>query len=296
MINSAKIIYFGNGNFGLKTLETLVKNGFLPDLIIATSSESAKFAKLSPRLKIGLFDDLKNENNSLFILASFGKILSKEILNIPKFGVLNIHPSLLPELRGPSPIQTAILQDKKETGITIFLVDEKIDHGPIVAGEKIAISESDDYLSLSDKLAEKGALLLLKTLPDYLSGKIKPQEQEHNRATYTKIFRKEDGKIDWNEPAEIILRQIRALNPWPGTYTFFTEKNGERRLLKIIKAGVARLKTKSEPAKIVFQNKKLFVGTKDKFLELKEIQPEGRKPMSGEAFFRGHQEIQNFIL
>lgn len=297
MTNNVKTIYFGSGNFGLKTLETLVKNNFIPDLIITAPSESERFAKISPKLRIDSFENLKKEKNSLFIIASFGKILSKEILDIPKFDALNIHPSLLPELRGPSPIQTALLEGKEETGITIMLMDEKIDHGPILTQEKITINNNDDYLSLSEKLAKKGALLLLKILPDYLSGKIKPRDQKHDEATYAKILHKQNGEINWGEPAEIILRKIRALNPWPGTFAFFRDGKNRKQLLKILKAEVYDdLAIKTEPAEIIFQDKKLFVRAKDIFLELKEVQPEGKNPMSGEAFYRGHQKVKSFIL
>lgn len=299
------IVYFGSGYFGLKTLEIFVKNDFIPDLIVTVVSDKEKVLKISKRLKITSFKNLKSNgvkeklravSPSLFILASYGKILPKEISDIPKFGTLNLHPSLLPELRGPSPIQTAILEGKEETGATIFLIDEKIDHGPILGQIKIEIKEEDDYLSLNNKLAEIGTGLFLELIPKWLTGRLKPVEQDHAKATYTRIFRKEDGRINWEEPAETVFRKIRALNPWPGTYTFFTDKNGRQKMLKILKVGhYADLTVQTKPAEVVFKDKKLFVGAKNNLLELKEVQPEGKNSMSGEAFYRGHQYLKNFF-
>ncbi|MEA3272416.1 MAG: methionyl-tRNA formyltransferase [Patescibacteria group bacterium] len=189
-------------------------------------------------------------NTDIAVVAAYGHIIPKKILEIPKFGFLNIHPSLLPKYRGPSPIQNAILNGDKETGVSIMLLDKKMDSGPILAQKKVKINENETYETLRNRLAEIGAKLLIKTLLDYVSGKIKPKPQNHKKATYTKLLKREDGKIDWSKPAEEIERMVRAYHPWPGTWT---ELNGKR--LKII---------------------------------LNRVQLEGKKEMSLDEFLRGY--------
>ena len=209
---------------------------------------------------------IENYRPDLIIVAAYGQILPKEILDIPKYGCLNVHPSLLPKYRGPSPIQAAILNGDNEAGVTIINMTEKVDAGPIISNSKFKIQNSKlTYKELHDELAKLGAKLLLKTIPEWIAGKIKPKTQDETKATYTKIIKKEDGRIDWKKPAEYIERQVRALNPWPGTYTFYKSK-----ILKILKTEII--------------NDKLII---------KEVHLAGKKPMSFEDFFRGHNDYAN---
>ncbi len=269
-----KIVFFGTPEFSVKILEALYENNFAPVLVITAPDKSrGRKMTLTPSpakewaKKHGIsvehdFKNVKSANPDLFIVASFGKILAKEILEIPKFGAINVHPSLLPELRGPSPIQTTILNGEKETGVTIMLLNEKMDEGPIlaIANLKSQISKLT-YKELEEKLAELGGKLLMETIPKWLNGKIKPLPQNHNKATYTQIITKKDGEIDWNESAEIIERKIRAFTPWPGVYAFVSNK------------------------RIIITEAEL---DKKGALKIKRVKPEGKNEMSFEDYLRGN--------
>lgn len=233
---------------------------------------------LQPEKLLTLKSQISNLNPNLIIVVAFGKIIPKEILEIPKYGSLNVHPSLLPKYRGPSPIQFAILNGEKITGTTIMLMDEKMDHGPILAQEKIVVEPKETSQTLHQKLSRLGADLLLKTIPLYLSGKIKPKPQDEKKATYTKILSRQDGRIDWQKSAEEIERQIRAFFPWPGAWTIF---NGKR--LKILKA-----KTNQGQPSEKYSRRLPLIRTGQGYLLLEIVQPEGKKPMSGEEFLRGY--------
>src|SRR3989338_3685591 len=254
---NVKIIFFGTSEFGSVVLGKLVQAGYKPFLVVTTQENPAgrnlklisspvKILAEQYRLpvaqpeKLGLAKFCKSNlakpslEPDLFVVASYGEILPKEVLDIPKKGTLNVHPSLLPKYRGPSPVHTSILNGDKSTGVTIMLLDEKMDHGPILANSKFEILNSKPtFPELRDKLAELGADLLIKTIPQWVEGKIQAIPQDDSRATYTKIFAKEDGKIDWNRPAEEIECQMRAFTPWPGTFTVFKGHN-----LKILKVAV----------------------------------------------------------
>ncbi len=229
-------------------------------------------------------------NPDLIILCAYGQIIPKEILDIPKYGALNIHPSLLPKYRGASPIQATILNGDKETGITIMLMDKEMDHGPTISNFQFPISNKITYKELENKLADVAADLLIKTLFDWIDGKIKAQPQDHFKATFCKIIKKENGKIDWNKSAQEIERQVRAFRQWPTAYTFW---NGKQ--IKILKASTKESKIK-KTGEVFTENKELMVQTGNGILILKEIQLEGGKPMSVQDFLNGHPEIIGAVL
>lgn len=205
----------------------------------------------------------------LGVIAYFGKIIPKNILELPKKGFLNAHPSLLPRWRGPSPVQAAILAGDKITGVTIHLATEEADAGDILAQKEILLDIKDTCLSLTGKLAQEGASLLIPTIEKWLSGEIKPRRQDNSKATFTKLIKKSDGLINWAKSADYIERMVRAYNPWPGTFT------------------------KMENGKIV-QIKKVAVINGS--LKILVVQPEGKKEMSYDAFLRGHKEIIGELL
>ncbi|TSA55772.1 methionyl-tRNA formyltransferase [bacterium] len=324
-----KIIFIGTGKFGAIVLEKLVQSKFRPDFLICPHDKPAgrkqilracltKEIAKKYNLEIAELNTLKGKEDlfkklapNLIIVADTNFILPKEILKIPQNGCLNIHPSLLPKYRGSSPIQTTILAGDKKTGTTIILMDEKIDHGNIIKNKKLNIknkifdgrvkdiqykteSAKPTYEILRDDLAELGAELLIKILPDWLRGKIKSKEQEHNKATYTKKLTKQDGQIDWSKPAIEIERQVRALNPWPGTYTFFEHKGTKKRLkilaVSVLKINGEKLKNK-KTGNIIKSDKKMIIVCGEGFLILEQVQPEGKNPMSGETFLNGYGEI-----
>jgi len=329
--NAAKIIFWGTPYFGAKILESLIRANFRPILVI-TAPDKPKdrgLEKQAPEVKrmaikhgLGVSQPTKLRENEafwgqlrvlkpdLFIIASYGKIIPKEILGIPKKGCLNVHPSLLPRWRGASPIQATILNGDEETGATIMLMDEEMDHGDIIASSKLSrfggippfnkfgIKEAKEagksqmsklsYKELEEKLIEESAKLLLETLPKWLNGKITPPPQDHSKATFCKIIKKEDGKIDFGESAEIIERKIRALNPWPGT--FFEIKG---KIYKILEAEIfkdAQLLPNKRVGEFFCCDKNLIVKCGQGGLIIKKIQPESKKPLSGYEFWCGYQK------
>jgi methionyl-tRNA formyltransferase len=238
-------------------------------------------------------EKIKQLRPELIILSAYGQIIPKGILDIPKYGALNIHPSLLPKYRGASPIQAAILNKDKEIGVTLMLMDEEMDHGDIISNFKFQISNKPTYEELSDKLADVGAELLIKTLPDWIDGKIKTKPQDHSKATFCKIVKKQDGKIDWNKSAQEIENIIRAYHQWPVAYTFFNDK--QLKILEVYPVSRGERLHGADTKKIseVFltDDKKLAVQTGNGVLILKQIQLEGKKPMSARDFLNGHPEI-----
>lgn len=259
---NSKIAFFGTPKIAQVILEKLVKTKYKPQLVITsqdarvgrgqkvTPSAVAQTAQESNLKIIGRLEDL-NESFELAILVAFGFIIPKRILDIPKFGFINIHPSLLPKYRGPSPITTAILNGSKTTGVTLITLDEELDHGPIIAQKEIEISIDDTNESLTTKLANLGAQLLLDTLPDYLNGKITPQAQNHKAATYTEKITKDSGKIDISNPPnpKTLGRMIRAYYPWP---TVWTELEGKR--IKLLPEEKIQMESKKPMSMVEFSN------------------------------------------
>ena len=239
-----KWAFFGADDFSVTALEELISRGLKPRLIVTMPDAPAgrKQAFNPPLIKewarkkkmeVSQPDNLKDfalqlKNNywDLFVIASYGKILPQSLLDAPKFGVINIHPSLLPLYRGPSPIETAILDGAKETGVTIMLVDEKIDHGGILVQERIILGGDEWYPELAETLAKKGGELMAKIIPLWIDGKVTAQTQDDSKATYSKMIKKEDGFIDLKDDPTANFRKIRAFEPWPRTY-FIAQRSGK---------------------------------------------------------------------
>lgn len=281
MIKDYKIIFCGNGEFGAEVLKQLqiFKYPYPISLVITSADRKigqrqkiqqnpVKIAANKTDFPIKQFKDqnelsqiLSEKKPDLVVIADFGSIIKPQDLMIPKFGFLNIHPSYLPKYRGPAPIQTTILTGDIETGITIFKIDEKIDHGPILIQEKYNIEKTATTPILSKNLAIIGVLILKECLPQYLKGKLKPIYQNHAQATFTRKIQKFEGQIDWLKSAEAIDRQVRALNPWPGTFTYF---QGKRLII--------------HEGKIIDNQ---YIPTK--------VQLEGKKPISWEEFLNGQR-------
>ena len=218
-----------------------------------------------PSITNEIIKAIKKEKPQLGILAAYGKIIPSSLIKIFPKGIINIHPSLLPQWRGPTPVETALLSGAQKTGVSLFLLDEKIDHGPLLVQKRIKISPQDNQLTLSQQLFNQGAALLKQHLKAYLQGQIKPSPQNHHQATYTRKLSRQDGFINSEDlqkalrgsPQAIeIERKIRALYPWPGTYTLVGHPSPKR--LKILKARLS----------------------KDKKLILTQIQLEGKQPLS----------------
>jgi methionyl-tRNA formyltransferase len=217
----------------------------------------------------------------LIVVAAFGQILRPDVLDLPKFGCINIHGSLLPRGRGAAPIQAAILAGDQETGITIMKMDPGVDTGPILSQRAIPISPQDTAGTLFEKLAPIGAELLLETLPRYLSGELRPQPQPSEGVTYAPMLKKEDGRLDFTQPAASLEWRVRAFNPWPGTWF---EWNGVQ--LKVLRARFRSEKSPGAGQKLIIEGYPA-IGTGAGILILEEIQPAGKKGMPGKAFLAG---------
>jgi methionyl-tRNA formyltransferase len=328
------IIFFGSSEFSVYVLKEFLKE-YRPILVLTLKGKpKGRGLKIQPnvvfefclkeKLNVIELEDWDNFKNSLNlikpiagVIAGFGKIIPKEIIDSFPKGILNVHPSLLPKYRGPNPIREVILNGEKETGVTIFLVDELIDHGPILKQEKIELSGDETYLELEEKLGKLGGKVLREIIIDYLEGKMKTIPQDESKATYTKKISKEDGFLSFDEGYEIWQRKIRALNPWPSTYikihpapeqstvrgkhqkesSHISPLTSNFYLLKIFE--IEKLNEKSLPKEILKKNvgeffvikNDLGLRLKDAFVIVKEVQLEGRKKMSGREFLNGFRKL-----
>jgi len=239
----------------------------------------------------GAIASLAQLSPDVIVVVAFGQILPPQVLTIPPFGCINLHPSLLPRHRGPTPIPAAILAGDDWTGASIMLLDEGIDSGPILAQRRVAIAPQDTTDSLTRKLAQIAAQLLEETLPRWLSHLLTPQPQRKEEATYTKLLSKEEGEIDWQIPAPQIWRRVRAFYPWPGCYTTWQGK-----MLKIVEAVPLRGE-RGEPGRVVSLDRgEVGVQSGAGILRLLRVQLEGRREMSAEEFLRGHRAFIGALL
>ena len=222
----------------------------------------------------------------LIVVVAYGLFLPADTLAVPPLGALNIHPSLLPRHRGPSPVATAILQGDATTGATVILLDEGMDSGPIVAQRQTAIRAEETTPELTARLFEMGARLLTDILPRWRVSDIAPTPQNEAHATVTSLLTREDGAIDWNRPASSIARQVRAYHPWPGSSTRWNDKR-----LKIIQASALELDTGSAPGAVVALPQGIGVATGNGALLLRRIQLEGRQATDISDFMRGYADF-----
>jgi methionyl-tRNA formyltransferase len=321
-----RIIYMGTPYFAVPALNALVQ-GSAPGVVLPEGYEivavitrpdkpagrgrevafsPVKQAALSHGLSVWQPGSFKKPENSaalaaygadLHIVAAFGQILPQAVLDQPRYGTLNIHASLLPKYRGPDPIAEAILQDDKETGVSIMLLDAGIDTGPVVLKRSIALSEDDTTGSLTLKLAELGAQTLLEVLPLWVGNKIIPEPQDEQQASHTRMLSKENGKICWDLPATVLARQVRAYMPWPGSYTYWRGK-----LLKVITAYPTSVESAvpSTPGMVSVHEEAghqvLAVATGSGFLLIKHLQLAGKRAMGAEEFLRGYPQIMGEVL
>jgi methionyl-tRNA formyltransferase len=281
--NDLRIAFFGTSHIARFALEEIVAAGFTPTRIVtAPDTPQGRGLAFAPsnvalwadtrglslskpeKITTDVISELAQHIWDVFIVIDYGYILPRSLLEIPRRGTLNIHPSLLPRLRGPSPIRSAILTDEKDTGVTVMVLDEKMDHGPIITQRAITtLSWPPHVRELEELLAREGGKALAAILPDWLDEKITAQPQNHAAATFCKMFTKEDGLLDLHADGYTNLLKIRALEGWPGTYTFF-ERNGTRIRVKILDANLDA----------------------DGSLAITRIIPEGKREMSYEEFLR----------
>jgi methionyl-tRNA formyltransferase len=226
------------------------------------------------------------------VVAAYGQILPTEVLAIPSRGCLNVHASLLPKYRGAAPVAAAILAGEEEAGVTIMLMDEGMDTGPILSQATCPISPQDTRESLSVRLAQLGADLLMDSLPRWLAGAIEPQPQDHSQATYSRVIAKQDGLIDWSQSAVEIGRRGRAYHPWPGTYTYW-----RGRLFKVLRAeALPHWSGEGEPGQVMALDEGLAVATGEGALLLLVVQLAGKRALNIEDFARGQRDFVGSVL
>ena len=299
-----RIIFFGTPNFAIPTLKELLQG---TDEVVAVVTqpdrEKGRGRKVIPspvkelalrheltvlqpeKVREGAFQErMKNLQPELFVVVAYGQILPISLLQIPKYGAVNVHASLLPKYRGAAPITWAILKGEKVTGVTTIMMDEGMDTGDILLQTEIPIGEEETSETLHDRLALSGARLLLETVNGLKAGNVHPIPQDHSKATYAPPLKKEDGRIDWSKEAKEIGRQVRAFNPWPGA---FTEWN--KQLLKIYRGEVRERRSTGRTGVVSWVGSDFIeVKTgKDSFF-IKEVQLEGKRRMSVREFLAGH--------
>jgi len=299
-----KFIYFGSSEFSKMILEGLSKKGYLPSLIVTKpdkpkgrglkiqSTEVSSFAqerKLACINPFSLSDlnfkkELDEKDADFFIIADYGKIIPSSLLFLPKIFPLCVHPSLLPFYRGAAPIETAILNAEVETGVTIFKVNEIVDAGDIVLQRSVPIDYFDDFFLLQEKLAKIGISLLIESLGKIINKNYTLIPQDDKKASFTSKFKKEDGRISWKSSAKEIRDLIRATLGWPSAYTYY-----KGIMIKILEADIIEEKAPDLAATIVRVDKRgIYVATGDGILQVKKLQPQGKREMDSWAFACGH--------
>jgi len=260
--------------------------------VVKTVSQDLNIPIFQPR-KIRENDavaQLKELSPDLIIVVAYGQILSQEILDIPEVGCINVHASLLPLWRGAAPIQAAVLNGDAITGITIMLMDAGMDTGPILSQKEIEILPHETSGDLAERLSNLGAELLLVTLPRFINGESIPIEQDSDKATYAPMIRKSDGLLDFVKSAEALSRQVRAFEPWPTSYLLWED----RRI--VVKQSHSQLSDHRERGLVIEAKDNPAIVTGDGLLVLDQVQPAGKKVMTGKAFLRGSPKFIGCIL
>jgi len=239
-----------------------------------------------------VIDELRAYEPELIVVVAFGQFVTKKIREMPKYGCINVHASLLPKYRGAGPIQWAVIDGEKESGVTTMQMDAGLDTGDMLLKTVVPLEKEETGGSLFEKLSKAGANLLLETLEKLEEGSIVPEKQGESPTPYAKMLTKEMGNLDWNKEAVLLEQLIRGLNPWPSAYTHLNGKT-----LKIWSAQVEERETTEKPGTVVEVNKKeLKVQTGKGILSLKEVQIEGKKRMEIDAFLRGNTVEEGTVL
>ncbi|MEE9199109.1 MAG: methionyl-tRNA formyltransferase [Dehalococcoidia bacterium] len=311
-----RMVFMGTPAFAVPALEALMAGGYdlvgvytQPDRpsgrgrgvvsspIKSLALESGLRVYQPPSLKdVNAREELKALRPEVMVVAAYGLILPLQVLDIPPHGTVNVHPSLLPRHRGPSPVASTILEGDEVTGVTIMLASPRVDAGPVLSAAQVKIEADATTGTLTEILSQVGADLLVETLPRWLRGEIQPQPQDEAQATYSRMLSKRDGEIDWRLPASEIWRRVRALDPWPGTYTRW-----QGRLLKVLEVEPLPDDRGAEPGRVVQAKEmgrqvQVVVGTGEGTLLLKRVQLEGRRAVEGGSFVIGHRDFVGSLL
>ena len=298
-----KIVFMGSPDFALPSLCALNEKYHVCAVVTQPDRKAGRGKTLTPppvkrlALKLGLevfqpdslrsdvaVDRLRSCNPDVIVVAAFGQILRKNVLELPPYGCVNVHASLLPRWRGASPINAAILHGDDETGVTLMKMDIGLDTGPVIASRSIPIPAEVSAGEISDQLAQLGGEMLNEYLPRYLAGELTPSLQDDSLSTYAPMLKKADGRLDFNQSAEQLARQIRAYNPWPGSFTEWRAKP-----LKVHQAH-AIMEKSGPPGITTIFNSLPAIYTANGLLVLDLVQPAGKKQMDGTTFLNGARD------
>jgi methionyl-tRNA formyltransferase len=301
-----KILFMGTPQFAVPSLAKLIEHYDVVAVVTQPDAPAGRGKQLtqSPIKQLALsaglpvlqpetlkppeiVEQLRSFAPDCIVVAAFGQILRKPVLEMPQFGCINVHGSLLPRWRGASPVSAAIAAGDASTGITIMQMDVGLDNGPMLSRREEMIRPDDTAGSLMERLSHIGAALLIETLPKYFAGEIAPETQDEGQVTLCRQIKKEEGAIDWHKRAIDIERHVRAMQPWPGA---FTSVNGKR--LKVNRSQVSDSKLESAPGTIAIHKNSVSVQCGDGVLELLEVQPEGKKAMPAADFARGQPYLK----
>ena len=275
------------------------RNQELKQTLVKITAEKFELPVFSPdKFEKETLDQLAEQKPDLIVVVAYGKILPRAVLSLPGFGAINVHASLLPSYRGPSPIQNALLDGKIETGVTIMLMDEGIDTGAILAQKAVPIDQNEIYPQLSEKMSLAAEKLLLDTIPQWIKRKIEPIEQSGENATYCQLIERSDGKIIWEDDGKEIYNRYRAFNPWPGVHAYWQSQNSNLRIkLNKLEFFGGDIPAKHRPGE-VFQLEEfiaVYAGD-DTAIILQEIQQEGRNNLKIRDFLNGNPSFLGSVL
>lgn len=313
-----KIVFFGTPEFSVPFLEYLIRDPHIevvgvvtqpdkpsgrggdltppPVKVLAEDAVIPFFQPTSLKTDPSIGESLAKLSADFFVVVAYGKIIPKSILDIPKHGCINVHPSLLPRWRGPSPMQWAIAEGDPTTGVTIMLLDEGMDTGPLLASEHVTIDAEETYESLASKIHKIGPRLLADTLKRYEKDEIIPLKQDEAHATITRLLEKEDGHVDWSQTMAQIDRKHRAYSAWPGTWACWERKPHVCLRLKILSLRPVDFRADVPQGTTMVKDGRLFVDCADGTLEILEIQPEGKPKMKTSAFVQGYPDIHGAVM
>ncbi len=305
-----RIVFMGSPEFALPTLQVLIERYDVVGVYTQPDRPAGRGQSLTPppvkrfaqARGLPIFQprtlrdptvqaQLAGLKPDAILVAAYGLLLPKSVLDLPPHGCLNVHASLLPKYRGAAPIPAAILNGESETGITLMRLDEGLDTGPTLAQARLPIAPDDTTGSLTTRLAELGARLVAETLPRWLAGEITPQLQDENQATFAPRLNKPDGRLDWSRPAIELDRRVRAFSPWPGTFTTWKGK-----LLRVLSVQITEHTSQGAAGAVVQDGQDIGVVTGDGLLRLVVVQLEGKRAMSAADFVRGQPSFIGSVL
>ena len=309
-----KVMFMGTPDFAVPTLEAIIEAGHEVTCVVTQPDKTkgrgqevvfTPVKECAVKHNIPVFqperikaaesiEELKKFEFDVIVVVAFGQILSKEILDMPKYGCINVHSSLLPKYRGAAPIQWTIVYGEEKTGVTTMYMDEGLDTGDIILQEETPISDKETGGSLHDRLAVMGADLLVKTLPLLENGQVKRTPQEHKKSNYVGMLNKAMGEIDFNKSASELDRLVRGLSPWPSAYTFIDDKMLKIWDVEVLADNSYENASVGEIVKVDKEN--IYVKTADGILKLEDVQLQGKKKMDCASFLRGYKVEEGTIL